>query len=291
MDKKYYLTVPCEICGKDVNITKYRYKARNGYVLCRKCSINKTYKDNPEKLKIANEKRIATVQKMYNCDNVAQNKEVQQKWVQTKFQKTGYKGAFADPKWIDKIEDAAHSEEAMKKKEATFEHRFGTTHHMKNKDVVIKMHKDYKERTGFDWPTQNPDVIKKYRRRGYIYNSIFFDSSWELAYYIYLTDSKIPFEYHPKDVFWYKDDIGKRHTLHPDFKLYNRFFQEVKGDHFFNEKNEPWDPYHKKFWWDKYYCLLQNNIEILKYSGLKKYIIYVKNTYGKSFFKDHRVKK
>jgi len=288
MDKKYYLTVNCSSCGKEVNITKYRFKERNGVVLCRKCSINNTYKNNPEKLKIANEKRIQTVLKTYGCENVAQNKEIQEKWINTKLKRTGYKGAFADLKWINKIEEQSHSEEANKKRKNTCLNRYGVEHHMKNKNISSHLFDNYKEKTGYDCPMHNPEIIKKNHKKGYVYNNLFFDSSWELAYYIYLIDFNINFEYHPKNYIEYLDNNNKKHVYQPDF-IVNNEFQEIKGDQFFNDKNEPWDPYHKNFWWEKYNCLVNNNIKILKHSDIKQYINYVKKQYGNKFFKLHRI--
>ena len=63
-------------------------------------------------------------------------------------------------------------------------------------------------------------------KKGY-YDEIFFMSTWELAYYIYMTDlghkvekCKIHFEY---------EYNGKTHQNTPDFKLDDKYIIEIKG--------------------------------------------------------------
>ena len=64
----------------------------------------------------------------------------------------------------------------------------------------------------------------------HILDGIIFDSSWELAYYIYLRDFGIPFEYHPNIEIPYKidEDDTKFKIYHPDFKVYDKLV-EIKG--------------------------------------------------------------
>ena len=47
---------------------------------------------------------------------------------------------------------------------------------------------------GYESAMQNPEIRKKAQAR-YSYNGISFDSSWELAYFIWLTDNGVDFEY------------------------------------------------------------------------------------------------
>ena len=56
------------------------------------------------------------------------------------------------------------------------------------------------QKYGVDNPWKSHDIQKRIRKR-YIYNGISFDSSPEIAYYVFLTDHKIKFTYHPNKFF------------------------------------------------------------------------------------------
>ena len=89
---------------------------------------------------------------------------------------------------------------------------------------TASIHKAFDEKYGC-WNTAAPEVIKKSRKR-YKYQEISFDSSWELALYIYAVDHNeeiarepIRLEYsYGNKVFYY----------YPDF-LYNGQLIEIKG--------------------------------------------------------------
>ncbi len=65
-------------------------------------------------------------------------------------------------------------------------------------------------------PAKNPDTSSAYNCKGYTYKGIHFDSSWELAYYIWLTDHNKQFIYHPKHYMDYMDE-GINRVYQPDF--------------------------------------------------------------------------
>ena len=119
----------------------------------------------------------------------------------------------------------------------------------------------------------------------YIFNNECFDSSWELAYYIYLMDNKIDFLYQPDTPLEYLDENKKKRLYYPDF-LVNGEFQEIKGNQFFNESGEPYNMYKKEFWWEKYNLMLSNNIKIIRQDEALKYVKYVNKKYGVDFLKN-----
>lgn len=129
------------------------------------------------------------------------------------------------------------------------------------------------------------------RLKGYIYKGIKFDSSWELAFYIYLTDMKKSFIYHPPVYLEYEDSQAhQKHVCWPDFLVEGQFY-EIKGDQFFNEKNEPYNRYTKQYWWEKYKVLNDNNVKILRLEEIRKYLKYISTTYGKHYLKSFKVEK
>ena len=96
-------------------------------------------------------------------------------------------------------------------------------------------------------------VLSKFFKNGaskYIYDNLYFHSSWELITYLYFKINDIKFIFHPDETLTYIDSSGLQHKYHPDFKLidFNRFI-EVKGDHFLiggDLKNGMFCPYNSK---------------------------------------------
>ena len=158
----------------------------------------------------------------------------------------------------------------------------------KKKKVEKKKVDTYKKKTGYDHPQHNPDIV--HSCKGYLYKGVHFDSSWELAYYIWLIDNSKKFIYHPCIFLEYVDEENKEHKYQPDF-LVEGVFYEIKGDQFFDENGNPFNQYTKKCWARKYKALLENRITILREADMRKYLKYIKDTYGKNYLKQFRASK
>ena len=137
--------------------------------------------------------------------------------------------------------------------------------------------------------------------RKYYFNEQYFDSAPEIAYFIWLTDHQIDFQYQPSQPFTYKFN-GKSYKYFVDFKVNDQFI-EIKGDQFFNDDGILFCPYRKKTWTDKQYakineryaikhkCMLDNNVIILRYKDYKPFLDYVSQKYGKDYLKQFRVQR
>lgn len=146
--------------------------------------------------------------------------------------------------------------------------------------------KAYYKKTGLLNPAHDEALQRKGRQK-YEYNNITFDSSWELCYYIWLKDNNIPFIYHPKIKFEYTFN-NKVHYYFVDFWV-NGIYQELKGPQFFDEFNNFINPYDRSLdeqYKEKYNCMLNNNIEIIK--NCDEYIRYVHKNYGKNFISQYK---
>ena len=187
---------------------------------------------------------------------------------------------------------AGQDEKVLKRRIRTCRRKYGTDSVCSNGCVVREnMNKDYLERTGYKSPLNNPDVIKlreenyikkhgvknpmqnhevfKESKKKYLYNDIHFSSGWELVYYIWLKDNNIEFEYQPKPLYY--EFEGKKHPYFPDFKVKNKFI-EIKSDGLFKcmlTENTQENA--------KYKCMLENNVEIMKFEEMKPYIEYIEN--------------
>lgn len=116
-----------------------------------------------------------------------------------------------------------------------------------------------------------------------------FDSIYEIAYYIWLTDHKIEFTYEPDMKFKYVHN-GKDHWYMPDFFVDSQYI-EIKGDHFFKEDGtmqNPYDHSQDALYEAKHQCMLANNMKIIRVSEMKDILDYVCKTYGKSYLKQFR---
>lgn len=127
-------------------------------------------------------------------------------------------------------------------------------------------------------------------KRKYFFDNYYFDSSWEIAYYVFLKDKNIDFEFHPNISYSYEFD-GKTHKYYPDFRVRETFI-EIKGSHFFEGEKmiNPYDRSQDDLYEAKHQCMILNNIKILSTKNIKQYILYVSRTYGKAFFMKCRAK-
>lgn len=317
------MTYICEICGK-----QFSRKTAPAVQQCKGCKREATYKsspglkqknerlrvegfqkkygvNNPSKLKEVRqrisekarerfsddvikstilEKREATNIERYGCRSASQNAAVKEKNVATQMANNGYVG-WQNEELREQAQLAAHSEAANERRKMTSMEHFGVDHPLKSEDVKAKQWLSYKDKTGYDHPAHNPEI--RHSIKGYEFEGIHFDSSWELAYYIWLRDSKKAFIYHPPFFMDYVDDAGEQHKYQPDFLVEGKFI-EIKGDHFFNEKGEPYNHYEKAFWWSKYNALVDNKIEILKFEEIRQYLRYVKETYGSDYLRSFK---
>ena len=185
---------------------------------------------------------------------------------------------------------------------------------VKQKDITKKTKYTNREKYGVENPMQVPEIaeksmamrklsypewtedhkkhlieatLKKYgtfnHRNNYYYKNKYFDSSFELVYFIWLVDNKRDFEYHPEQSFEYFKN-GKKHFYHPDFRVENDFV-ELKGPHLINENKTLLD-------WkgnpevEKTECLKQNNVKILEEADLRVVFEYVERTYGKKYWRN-----
>jgi hypothetical protein len=193
-----------------------------------------------------------------------------------------------NPDMVKERQEAAHSEAAYEKRHQTCRSRYKADHHFQDKEVQDHQWTSYKERTGYDHPTKNPNTSHAYDCKGYTYKDIHFDSSWELAYYIWLTDHSKQFIYHPPYYLDYVDE-GVTRLYQPDFLVEGKFI-EIKGDSFFDELGRPYNCYSKTFWWNKYEAMQKYGVVILRFEEAKQYLRYVKETYGKEYLRGFKNK-
>lgn len=153
-----------------------------------------------------------------------------------------------------------------------------------SESVLEKYKINYKKKFGVENSSQNPLVRRKQATK-YKYENINFDSKPEIAYYIWLKDNNIDFEYQPNVKFEYLYE-NKLYYYIPDFKVENEYI-EIKGLQFFKnyDINEtminPFDRTQDAKYEAKHQCMIKNNVKII--TDTKIYENYIKNKYGRTY--------
>lgn len=154
------------------------------------------------------------------------------------------------------------------------------------KKKIKKMKSTSLDKYGVEWPIQNPEVFAKCRRK-LIYDDVQFDSFPEVAYYIWLKDNNIEFEYQPKTTFKYSY-AGKDHFYHPDFLLVKEnIYVEIKNSNTFIDGKMVclYDRSLDNVNEAKHQCMLENGIHIMLTEEYMQYVKYVEKKFGKDFRK------
>lgn len=269
IDSKFPKCENCENKAAFINL----HKGFSKYCSC-KCA-------NSNNLKILNWK-LNNIKK-YGVDNTSKLDIIKEKIKLTKIEKYGYSTNLITP------------EQKIKTKEKLLE-RYGVDNPTKSEIIRNKIQQTCLERYGFTsysktekFKQETSDFNRthtfKHTAR-YYYNNCWFDSSWELGYYIWLLDNNIEFKYHP-DIYFEYEYNNKIYRYYPDFLINDKLY-EIKGDHFFDKNNNYINPYNNKMndkAFAKYQCMLKNNVKILKY----KDIAFILNKYGKKYFRQFKI--
>lgn len=186
------------------------------------------------------------------------------------------------------VEYVLQSEYAKQKGKETSQKIYGTYYPMQSEIVKSKSRSTFQNKYGVNAPAQCPEIRRKQQTKC-IFNEKCFDSIYEIAYYIWLTDHKISFEYEPNVKFKYMFD-GKEHWYMPDFKVNDQFI-EIKGDHFFKTDGtmqNPWDHTLDNLYEAKHQCMIANNVKIIRVSEMTEILDYISTSYGKTYLKRFR---
>lgn len=181
--------------------------------------------------------------------------------------------------------------EICDKKEKTLLDRYGNSCYFKTENFKQKCKKTLNDNYNVNSVFEIKEVRTKMKRK-IKYDNLWFDSKPELAYYIWLKDNNIRFEYHPTLLYYSYND--KLYPYEPDFKIFNTYI-EIKGNHFFKDhdpnkemiciytKNKTEDQIKlaNELAEAKHQYMLNNGIKII--TNYDKYIHYVEHKYGKHY--------
>ena len=208
----------------------------------------------------------------------AQSNEVKEKIKKTNLEKYGFEFACNNPEVQEKISDTQRCN--FENKEIADE-------------ILNRRKRTNLEKYGYSYASQSPEIkekakqtcIEKYGvghtiRSTYIFNDVQFDSSWELAFYVYNLETGKNIERCTKS-FEYEYN-GQIHNYYPDFRIDELLF-EIKGDQFFNKNGQmicPYDNNLNGLYESKHQCGLKNNVIFLRQIDIKPCIDYMFQNYG-----------
>ena len=193
----------------------------------------------------------------YGVSNPSQSDDIIAKRIKTRIQRYG----------------TYLSDDILRKMQATCMAKYGVAHALQSPEFLEKYKQTCLTKYGVETNLQLTHEMALYK-----YNGVLFDSSWEVAYYIWLMDNQIPFSYHPSPIKYEID--GKSHFYVPDF-IVNGEYVEIKGPHLINNMYELINPITKQVLYEKTQCLRDHNVKLI--TDCKEYIQYVKQHYGTRF--------
>lgn len=136
------------------------------------------------------------------------------------------------------------------------------------------------------------EAVEKAHYR-YRYNGLMFDSSYELAFYIWASEHGKQVTVHPDISFPYEYN-GITHIYNPDFAV-DGTLVEYKGLQFFRNKDandvmvNPYDHSLDDLYEAKHQCMIRNRVTIL--TNASEYINYIKQKYGAGYLRQFKMGK
>lgn len=290
-DKEYYDTYIktedegiCLVCGKP---TKYISFSRGYQKHCKSCGSTlgqlKRYKNSEERKK--NRERVKQHWKNPIIKNKLSNS------CKKRFENLEERQRISTAVKNSKIFQAKiHSEEYSKKMHEILIERYKDENNRKKMSESCKKSLVFQNsRKNKEFRERHSEIMYERIKNGkfmvkYEYNNETFMSLPELAFYIWLKQHKVEFEYQCKPLFYEKNGIFKKYI--PDFKVKGRYV-EIKGP-FFIKDNHLWDPFEKRFNIEKEQCMIDHDVYIMTKDKYNIFVDWLKKKYGNEFILNHR---
>lgn len=232
--------------------------------------------DNPAKAEITKQKAKETCLARYGVAYTTVVPEFRAKMKQTNLEKYGGVSAFC-------------SQQVRDKRDKTNLKKYGVKNQFERDEIKEQVKQTNLERYGVINPFQSTDFKSKAWKK-YTYNGIRFDSTWELALYIFAIDHCEPIIREPKR---FKYEVaGKMHYYTPDF-LYNDELVDIKGTHLIKDGCviDPYGHLDEQELLAKNICITENNVKLMTYEDISFALEYINTVYGKNYLKQFKNKK
>lgn len=230
------------------------------------------------------EKSKQTCLKRYGTENYSQTTEFKEKFQNTMIERYGVNYTLQSKELRQKVintriknEGANFKEDDAIKSKQTKLNRYGDENYNNNEKHKATCRKKY----GVSSYSQT-EKFQQQRYKHYYYDNTYFDSSWELAVWIYCKDKGISIKREPI----YFDYIynNEMYRYYPDFLIDDQLV-EIKGDHLMKTMLENVNSLDHS----KYQCMLENNIRVMTKKDVSLYLEYVKDAYGKNYLREFKL--
>lgn len=316
----------CVVCNR-IRKTSVRYLTKDRDAVCTYCKQKQHLKekygvDNVSQLKDVQNKKIQTNLKRYGRESYSQTDErkvlMQKRRLEGCYKNAIVKGkatkllkygseTYNNPSKIQETWRNKGSEEIQRiceNRKATLKRVYGKENYVnvekargtieKHFGSAEKFYEQRKEKIkatnlkkfGVESPMQNHSIRVKAQKR-YTYENQYFDSSWELAVWIWAKENSKKIIREPCS-FSYEYN-GTIHQYFPDFSINDELI-EVKGDQFFENGKMicPWNRKQDDVYEAKHRCMLAHNVHIWKRENVKEALDYVQKTHGRKFLESFR---
>lgn len=313
----------CKSCGKEHSVIKYnckRERDRQVQLKCSKClqaetNIKKYGVPNVFQSDIVKEKIRSTINEHYGVDNPSQSKAIQEKikqnsvlkygtehWLQndeilnkqfeTNIKRHGVKYSAQVPGALQKriettrekygVDCITQSEHFKDKSSVTNLTKYGVEHALQSDALKSKARQTCIQKYGVPSFSQT-EIFQMKRYHRYAFNNEYFDSSWELAFYVYHVRMSHHIVREPKHFKYVFDN--KERLYFPDFEVEGNYY-EIKGDQFFKEDGSMCNPFDHSLdmlFEAKHLCGINNNVIFLRGSDMRLYIDFMKAEFGRNW--------
>ena len=199
------------------------------------------------------------------------------------------------------VEFYGGTKECQDKMKQTCLERYGVENYTQTEEYKIKSQNTSLEKYGVPYYSQTKEFQENSIKK-YLYKGMNFDSSWEVAYFIYNEDFNIPTIRSPQSIEYFLRE--ESHHYFPDFLVGNQLI-EIKSSAMLNPDyslkphfkhlNKCKTEEEKQYLYDlcaaKTQCMRENNVQILSRKEIKPYLKYIKDTYGKDYLKQFKKEK
>lgn len=194
--------------------------------------IRKKQLENDPTYEKRNEKTRKTCQERYGTDNGGASKEAQEKIRKTKLERYGdpfYTNREKSSETFRKNHQTAESKRKRREKcESNIIKKYGSKKAYYD-NIVKKSKQTCLEKYGVEHYNQLEERrLKGFSRFKYCFDDYIFDSSWELAYYIWLKDQDVEFVVHPYPIDYFDETKKINRKYFPDFIVEDEII-EIKG--------------------------------------------------------------
>lgn len=259
---------------------KEAYKKHSAEIIAKReqTCLEKAGVTNMNKTKETRDKIKKTCMEHFGTTSSLAAKPVKDKIKKTCLQKYG-------------VENAHQASEIVQKTKETCKERYGAESYFASEVGKEKIKQVFLEKHGVENPSQVKEIQAK-KGRKYFYENIYFDSSWELALWIYAKDHDEEIEREPCTLDY--EFAGRLHKYYPDFR-YKRELVELKGSQLYNiETGEVSDIYAnsetiKQQILAKIDCAKRNGVKIWGQYQMYDILKYIKTKYGKEYLQQFRI--